>query len=172
MLVVKAIMGFIKNRCVIWSLCINVFFQFKCSFLSYFDAYVLFFFKGTWKRTLFRTMLAPNLGGNTSSWELVLFLLMGRGTKPNLCRKIIFLLNTWGSIFFLLQLWGFTLDKRTFPQCEGSGRWAKATNDLTAVGKLLSKNIKRYDGSVAGYPLIVCALPSQQIQTTEEKLPV
>lgn len=45
MLVLKAIMGFIKHLCVIWSLCIHIFFQFKCSFLSYFDAYVFFFFK-------------------------------------------------------------------------------------------------------------------------------
>lgn len=45
-------------------------------------------------------------------------------------------------------------------------------NDFTAVRKLLSKNIKWHYGEVAGYLLIVCALPSQQIQITEEKLPI
>lgn len=40
--------------------------------------------------------------------------------------------------------------------------------DFTAVGKLLSKNIKGYCGTVVGYLLVTCAPLLQHIQISDK----
>lgn len=44
--------------------------------------------------------------------------------------------------------------------------------DFTAVGKLLSKNIKGYCGTVVGYLLVTCAPLLQHIQISDKQLPI